>query len=261
MRVGIIYTAFNTEEYIHESLKSLIDARQNKLDGNEFFIVAVSLPFKDFPIERRDNTQEILKYYYNAKLIDELIIEPEFIKETEARTLALKKLIDNNCDISWQIDSDEFYTIEHLSKIIKFVEFNKLCTWFKISYQNFVFDTNIYLVEPFTPARIHRLKILDRDINVTANSFYEDNNILYKDNDDNILYWDAVMPSMIIPKNYVWIPHFAWLDNERSKKKIFYQNKRWGRSSYSWENDHLVFNKEYFKLLNQPLPEIATLKN
>ena len=260
MKIGVIFTAFNTEEYIAESLKGLIDARQNKLDGHEFFMVAVSLPFKDFPIENRDNTQEILKNYYNAKLIDELIIEPEFIKETEARTLALKKLIDNNCTFSWQIDSDEFYSIDHISKIIKFLEFNKLCAWFKVSYKNFVFDTNTYLIEPFIPARIHRLKFHDANIKIIADSFYDDNNILYKENDGNVLFWDSGMPNMTIPKNYVWIPHYCWLSNERSKKKIDYQMKRWGRCSYKWENG-LIFNREYYKSINQPLPETATLKN
>ena len=40
-------------------------------------------------------------------------------KETEARSLALDYLIKNNVDIVWQVDSDEFYTLEEIEAAFK----------------------------------------------------------------------------------------------------------------------------------------------
>ena len=257
-KFGIIFTCYNMQEFVDQSLSDLIKARQSKLDNNEFYIVAVSLPFKDFPITNCDNTIQILQTLKNNNLIDELITEPKFIKETEARTLALQKIINNGCEYSMMIDCDEFINLNQISNILKFIQFNNLITWFKLSYRNFVFDTNTYLVEPFTPPRIHKLKF----DNYIADSFYEDNNIIYRDlSDDKVVYIDKCFSNMLIPSNIALISHLAWLNNSRSKSKVAYQEKRWGTSSYKWDekNNKLIFNNQYFEKLGKPLPQTAQL--
>ena len=43
MRIGCVYTSFHCKDYIKDSLNSWIKARNEKLDGNEFLISAVSV--------------------------------------------------------------------------------------------------------------------------------------------------------------------------------------------------------------------------
>ena len=244
-------------EYIESSLHDLIKARQSKLDNNEFYIVAVSLPFKNFPITNCDNTIQILQTLKNNNLIDELITEPKFIKETEARTLALNKIIENNCEIVWQYDPDEELKIEQISKIIKFVNLNPFVACFKLSYRNFVFDNNTYLVEPFCPMRIHRVNYS----NYRVNYFWDDNNIMYGGKITRDLIRDIDFTMLTIPKSYVWISHMTWISNSRSEAKILYQKSRSWTCSYDWDyiNNKLIFNKDYFEKFGLPLPQIAQL--
>ena len=56
----------------------------------------------------------------------------------------------------------------------------------------------------------------------------------------------------------VWVPHYAWLNDERSKSKVEYQEKHFGHCSYKWGPNGLEFNEEYFKKVDKEKPCIIS---
>lgn len=257
MKIGIIFTAFNVEQYVDNSLDPWLSARNGTLDGHEFLIAAISVPFKGFNVKELDNTQIILKEYYNHQDIDYLHSEYDLTRtfsETDARGLALKWLMEKKVDILIQWDGDEIASLENISKIVKCVEDNPYITMFRLSYKNLVFTENQYLEEPFTPARIHRTCVGG----FVASGFWDDNNVFYTYGDRHMR--DSDMASKIIPRSIAWPRHYTWLNDFRSKQKIQYQMSRgWPSCSFRWdEKEGLKFNEEHFRRLGQPLPKVIS---
>lgn len=268
MKIGVIYCGYGTNEYIKDSLGPWINARATKLGGHEYMICAVSLCFKGFD-GADDGTQSMLRSYLGDGSIDWLITGPNGQPETAARGEALRWLVDNGADVIWQADSDEFYELDQIDRIARFVEANPWVVWFRLSLRNTVFTKDQYLVEPFTPPRIHQVK----HGYLVSESFWDDNNVLYRGwprrswpdwNEiielDKYPSKDTSFASMTVPQSVAWIRHETWLSNERSKSKLSYQRARGWTCSFTWDdtNNRLIFNEAYYKARGEPLPEVAT---
>lgn len=230
MKFGILLTAYACEDTLRRCLEPWI-----KL---QFPISAVSVPFEEYKDVEQNNeaTTEIL--------IEEGlgIFEPKFIKEHEARNLALSKLLESNVDYIWLLDGDEIYTEEQIKRIIEFVEAHEDICWFSIPFKNFVFDENQY-VEGFCPPRIFHTNYQ----NCKLLKAYWDNDFLYSYKDSEISY--KQLSTLSIPKKISNIKHLTWLNNERSKKKVEYQMKHFkGVCSYAWNKaeNKLEFNQDYY---------------
>lgn len=232
MKIGIIYTAFNTEEYVDESLAPWVDAREAKLGGHEFVICAVSLPFAGFDTGPRDQTQYILRDCLDTQSIDHLITEPENIPETTARGMALQWLRGQGCDVSWMVDSDEFYDLGQIERILSFVETRPDVAWFRLCLKNYVFDNQTYLTEPFTPPRVHRLDLGG----YAAHSFSQDNDVVYGGRITRDLKPQEAFASVTVPKGVAWMRHLSWMNDDRARRKQAYQVTRWGRSDFAWDD-------------------------
>ena len=246
------------------SLTPWIEARREHLGGHEFKICAVSVPFEGFDHgnEPEDSTRAILRVAVQYNEIDHAIVRDKPMRETEARTLALQWLMRNDVDIVWQVDSDEEYTNTAIFSLASYVETTGYYAWYRINFLNLVFTEKLALKDRFTPPRIHRTAWVD----LRAGWFYEDNNIDYKTMDPGRLIKDVQLASVTIPEPYGLIAHHTWLNNERSRKKVQYQQLRWGPPngagcSFAWNEARggLTWNEEYFKLTGQPLPEIISL--
>ena len=120
MKIGCLYTAFNCKDCIKDSLLPWIEAKKVKLNGNEFLISAVSVPFEEYKdiTSEDDGTVDILDEYLKRSEIDNLIKEPKFIKEHIARDNALQYLLKQNIDSFIIIDGDEFYSLDQISSIL-----------------------------------------------------------------------------------------------------------------------------------------------
>lgn len=240
-KIGIIYCAYNTREYVCPSLWPWVNI-QYKEGTPEIVICAVNVRFARFNADVEDGTREMLRGYLERGEIDYLIDGPDNIPETTARGMALHWLKDQGCDATWMVDSDEFYTIPEIGRILTFVSNNPWSTWFRLSLKNYVFDDRTYLADPFTPPRIHRIRLRGYE----AHSFSADNDIQY----GGIITRDIIpqdqFPSMIVPKEVAWVKHLTWQNNLRSKKKIEYQLKGrgWPQCSFSWDDSKggLIFN-------------------
>jgi hypothetical protein len=251
-KITVIFCAYNCEEYLSKSLSPWLQAKRQRLGGHDWSIVAVSVPFEGFNQPRSDDTLGVLQHAYSAKEIDELILSETPLKETEARGRALNWAIFNESDLSWQADGDELITTEQIKRIAKFVEDRPLISSFRLSLKNYVFDDKTYLVEPFTPMRIHRLSTYGGGYR--AAGFYDDNNVWYSGVIARDVKKDVSLSESLVPKTVAFIPHYTWMNDYRSKAKIEYQTK--GRSwncSYLWdeENGGLKFNPAF------PTPETA----
>jgi glycosyltransferase involved in cell wall biosynthesis len=256
-KIGVLLCAYNMAEYLDKCLSSWIFAKKDGLGGNEFIISAVSASFAEYKDAgiNEDNTKELLLEYYNKHEIDYLSDNLEWVSEKEARNAALKPLLQENCDAVVMVDADEFFSINDIENIFNYVSFEKWISSFAISYKNFVFNENTYLKEPFQPNRIWR-------VNTNGYKLVEcvyDNNMAYS-NGVNLVGEDK-LPHKKIPPHVAWVPHFTWMDNEKSKHKQAYQRKRWGLSGYKWneEKNCLEFDVEYYKKTGQKIPETITL--
>ncbi len=250
MTIGLIYCAWQAADLVPLSLTPWIEAKRARLGGHEFVICAVSVPFESFPqTEQLDDTLHLLRLQHAPREIDHLISGDKPMKETEARGAALRWLISQGCTHSWMVDSDEIYTTDQIAAICGFVTSRPLTPWFRLSLRNAVFNAETYLVEPFTPPRIHKLAM----VNLAAFGFWDDNNVLYRSTGGTLVR-DIELSHLTVPKQCAWIKHLSWLNDARSKAKIDYQlnGRKWPTCSFAWdETKGLVWNEAL------PIPETA----
>lgn len=261
MRVGVIYCAYQAEDYLRMSLDPWVVARQASLAGHTFLIAAVSVPFEGFPQEDyADLTRSMLGDAVHHGRIDHVIVRDRPTKETDARGQALQWLVANHVDTLIQWDSDEVASLEDIQRILAFVEGQPYVPTFRVSYRNLVFTPNQWLAEPFTPMRIHRV---DTPGGYVAAGFWDDNNVYYRrpwEGETGYLVRDADMACITIPTTVAHPAHYTWLNDERSRRKVEYQLSRGWTPSFRWDYtaNRLEWNPEYYARHGLPLPEIVT---
>lgn len=245
MKIGIIFTGFNNFKYCCTSIIPWIIYKQ--LYKQNIFIAAVSVPFKEYEGELKniDQTTEYLKSLANEKYIDICFDSPKFIQENEARNMPLFYLLSKQLDYIMIVDSDEFYSLTDISKIIEYISKNDYDA-FKINFKNYIFDGKTYL-DGFCPFRIFKTNIHNG-----IDYFYWDNDIKYKNGktNNNINYTD-------IPKDIVFIKHMTWL-HENGKQKVAYHMKHFGGCSYKWNENkmELEIDLEYYDRMGYKRPKI-----
>lgn len=237
MRIGVIFTAWQTEDMVNESLRPWIQARHDRLGDNDYLICAVSVPFEGFSQdEKLDDTVVNLRVYSKDHVIHHHIWQETPMKETEARGQALRWLLDRGCDITIMVDSDEFYQLAEIERIFSFVASRPSIAAFRGSLKNYVGipDDKTYLVQPFTPMRIHRVQ----HGSYQANSFWDDNNVLYRGTITRDFKRDIDLPVGQIPKVVAWTKHLSWPNSIRSQRKIDYQlnGRKWPTCSFGWDD-------------------------
>jgi len=255
MKIGIIFTGYNMADMLDESLRPWIEAKISKLEGNEYLICGLSIPFEKFNDPISDNTQDIFYNYFKSGNVDNLIIDTQPKKETEARTLALQWLVSKKIDLLIQVDADEFYTLEEIKNILSFLKKNPFIVAFKGSLKNYVFDQKTFMIKPFNPMRIHRVAT---HTGIAAYEFWDDNNVAYKFF-ENQRVLDIELPTTIIPKSIAWTKHFSWLSNERSRKKVEYQTARGWKCSFKWNYNlnKLEWNLDNLRQSGEQIPELS----
>lgn len=240
-KIGVIFSAYQTKEYVKASLNGWIGLR-NLMGKENVLVCAVSVRFAGFEGED-DGTREVLREALSLGLIDHLIEDPQNIPETTARGMGLTWLKAQGADIIIQWDADEVATPEELAFITFYVNDNPWADWYRISYRNLVFTTNQWLADPFTPPRIHRV----RTKGLEAHSFSGDNDIQYVNLATGAFVSQETLPSQIVYESVAFPRHYTWLNDERSRQKVAYQQRRWGHCSFSWDDAQggLIFNPAF----------------
>lgn len=261
MKIGIIAQGRNCANVLIDVLTPWLEAMKK----HDIHICLTTATFKEMKVlgaypYNSDGTLRMFEEYKSLYPKNISIVKfDDYVTEAHSRGQAAKVLLNMGVDLIWMLDlSDEYYTVEQIDNIIKFVKGEPFCTWFRLSFKNYVFDENTYLIQPFTPPRIWRTNI----------GGYKLHDCVY-DNDFSYLnaigaqISDKSLSNYIIPKSVAWIKHYSWLSDARGKQKCAYQNLHFGHSagcSYRWndEKNRLEFNEEYFKKQGLMKPEIQT---
>lgn len=252
MKIGVIFCAYNCEEYVMDSIKPF-------LDDDRFIVSAVSVPFLEYRDidDMKDGTTDLLKSLHLDGKIKYLTDSPEFIREHEARNLALEHLKKDKVGWIMIVDGDELMTKSDLDNIIEFIS-NDDSLWYRIALKNFVFDKEHYLEEPFCPPRIFRMDSKDYE----GVSFYGDNDFNFQHKIFRARKNYDQFPCKQIPQELVWVTHYSWLNDKIGKRKVEYQKSRWGENgcSFSWdEKEGLIFNKSHYNKTGQEMPKILKI--
>lgn len=262
MKIGLLLAVYKDSEYIQECLAPWIKLKK---DYDIEISVCHGL-FKEYHENGVvDDDKETLNILYSLKIdnkIDYLYVQnnygldftydvKKYENEAQIRNNGLKYLLSKNIDYLWTIGADEIYKEHEIINILNFIKSNKLYSYFKINYKNFVFDKNQY-IDNFCPPRIWNNKINDK-----IKEFYWDDDIVY----NNLVDYKQTS-FKIIPKNVAFPDHFTWLSDDRSKNKVKYQESHFKNGygcSFRWDNDKLEWNEDFFIKTNQKIPEIKTI--
>lgn len=245
MKIGVVFSAFNSEKYIDDCLSSWIKLR-NKFD---ITISCTSNMYKDYlnyniHPDNFGTIRKLINYDLDFLMTSNRNI---YFDENESKNTSLK-LLKDTCDIIWILDADEIYSEDEIINIINFVNEHPAPDWFSINFKNYTLTDKLWL-NGFNPPRIFRNGRYGG-----IDSFYFDNHIKYVNGDK---FEDKSF--MSIPRDVAWVKHYSWLgDDSRSEYKIKYQNVRFGgnpgpRCAFIWDGS-LKINEEYYKFRNLPVP-------
>lgn len=247
--IGLILASYNDIKYLPSCLENWIKYRET----NPLLICCLDVCFAENGSgNSTDGSIELLTKYKEENKIDFFQILPPGLKEHEARNVGLKFLLEQNCEAIVSIGTDEKFLLKEICQIFNYVKKEEFIAIFKIHYKNYVGDEKHY-VNGFTPSRIWRVNYQDKKI---KECFWDDD--LKYINKEGVEIIDKNLPSKIIPN--IQIKHLTWLNDERSKRKIAYQNlhfKPYG-CGYKWneKTQSVELNIEHYKNTGQTPPEI-----
>ena len=244
MKIGILLSAYNSEDYIDECLKPWFNLK------SEFDITigcnsGMYKEYIDFGFEPKNKPtlQKLCNYD-----LDFLITtgQKSLLGENDSKNSVLH-VLKNSCDLVWILDSDEFYTESEIRNILNYINQTPQYDWYSVNFKNYTF-TNKLFIDGFHPPRIFRT-----DRNEGINEFYFDNHIKYNDGEN----FDT-KPNSVIPREVAWVKHLTWLNNDtRSIEKIPYQNNRFVNGcSFQWDEckKSLRFSEEFYDKVGIEMP-------
>lgn len=252
MKIGLLLANYNCFEYLEECLAPWIEYRKNY----DVKIAIVDGRFKEFGGETQnsnDGSVELLEKYLSEGKIDFFEKLNEDKTEHGARNVGLNYLLNEGADVIISIGSDEKFTVEQIKRIFEYVKKEEFISVFRISYKNLTFSEKTYTLG-FCPKRVFKTETNGYRLR----AFRYDDDVEYSGKITRDIIKDDQLPQKTIPG--ISVLHETWLSNNRSKFKVEYQKKRWGENScsFSWdyENNKLIWNKEFYKMMGQPIPEI-----
>jgi hypothetical protein len=244
MKIGILLSAYNSEEYIDECLTPWFNLKEQY----NITICCNRGMFKDYAdygytSKNKTTLQKLVNFD-----IDFLISTgPKSRLDEITSKNTLLRILKNSCDIVWILDSDEFYTEKEIINIIDYLNCTPEYDWYSVNFRNYTFTKNLFL-DGFSPPRIFRT-----DRNEGINEFYFDNHINYNDGEDF-----ENKNNNTIPRDIAWIKHYTWLNEDsRSKEKIRYHIERFiGGCSFEWDEnlDSLKFSESFYNSRNLEIP-------
>jgi hypothetical protein len=260
MKIGLLYTCYNCENYIDSSLTPWLKLRE------EFNIViaANSGMFKEYAqLGIPEKNEGTLKKLLEKKL-DFLVTTTgkNLLDEDYSRDICLEYLNggrwkrNDSCDLLIVVDGDEIYTEDNIRNIIKFVQENPDHDGYRVNMKNHTLQKDLFTF--YNHDRIFWMKK-----NGGISRFFFDNQFEYVDHANGtttVKYSD----SFNIPPSAALINHYSWLpEDSRTKDKIKYQNLRYhginndvpenARCSFKW-SDKLEYNEDFFRFRSCDIP-------
>lgn len=259
--LGCHFSAYESADYLDQFLSPWLEYKQ------KYGLLKISAGhacFKEFqemgcPIESLDGTHKLLDERYKRGDIDYYKFINEPLTEAETRTEILKPLLKQNIDILWITAPDEIITLEQIEVALEYVKKDPFLIWYRLEMKNLTFSNNTY-IRGFSPPRIF---LNNRGYKILK--FRADDEILYGKESQIIDYLQ--LPNKQIPFNICSPLHYSWLDDERSRGKVKYQESHFNLGkkevacSFRWDEkeNKLEWNKNYFAYHNQTIPELLSL--
>lgn len=254
--ISLHFSAYQAAEYLDKFLEPWL---QYKEKHGDLKISVGHVCFKEFqemgfPVESPDGTHYLLEEKHKKGEIDYYSFIDKPLTEAEARTEILKPLLTDNVEMVWISAPDEIISLSEIEKAIEYTKRDKFIQWFRLEYKN-LFQTNNQYIRGFNPPRIF---FNDRGYKISH--FRCDDEIIYLKNGIPVDYLQ--LPNKQIPFSICSPLHYTWLNDQRSKDKINYQNRHFGSCSYAWDsvNDKVIFNLEHYKKTGATPPEIHTFE-
>lgn len=244
MKIGLIYSVYDSEKYLRESLQSWLNLKKN---SNHEIIIAASdgiwEKYQEIGLDEiYDNSLGILleskvDFFYKNH-------SPYVISEEESRTTLLRFLNYQKCDLIWMVDGDEVFSENDILNIINYIEQNPSVECFRVNYKNFTIRKPLFLND-FVKATIYR-----GNIRGGMTKFIFDNDAVYADGSvPDTLNTHLIPRSVAFPKHYTWLE-----DDDRIPKKIQHQEHKYiwsgqkgSRCQYRMDGDKLRFNENFWK--------------
>lgn len=252
IKIGVLCVGYECDQYIDRVLAPWVEVKKD--EKYQFIFSCVYGQFKEwaelfgakesaFP-QWKEKYQNLFDYF--------MLSDPK--EEKDLRDIALKPLLAEECDYILMLDlSDEFYKKEQILASIEFMERYSKIYFFDVAFRNFIFDEKHHLDATYFK-RFFRNSKADPIIGMRFDCDY-----IYKSGIDDS------KPKMRIPPNIIYVDHYSWFSDERGKRKVKYQQLRWGETlcSYKWneEKNRLELNEKYYEYVGKPMPRIYELKN
>jgi hypothetical protein len=246
MRIGLVVSAYDCEKYIEAALQPWLELRA---DSEHEFVIAASngqwLKFVEAGVEPTlDRTGQILldsdlDFMYKTS-------GKRAVSEEESRTILLRYLQYNDCDLIWTLDGDEVYKKDEILRTIDYVQSHPEVDCFRINFKNFTLRLPLFS-DDFVRATIYRSKIRGG-----ISKFYFDTDAVYEDGGV-----PDTITSGVIPRHIAFPDHFTWLkENKRSFEKIVHQRYKYGENqcAFKIEGDTLKFDDNFWSSRGIQLP-------
>ena len=257
MKIGLIFTAYNCDEYIERVLSPWLELREEL----NLVLTANSGMFSDYvKLGFKEKNEFTLQQLINSKL-DFLVTtsRKHLLDEDSSRSLCLDYLKKQKCDLVWAVDGDEIYTKEDIRNVINYITSNPEHDAYAIQFKNYT------LKYPLYTKGFYRQTIYWSDRQEGLSHFHFDVFMTF----NNGKRLEDLNNFTFIPKEVAYIDHYSWLSNDtRSAEKVLYQNQRYTwtgpegkRCSFSVENGDLVFNKLFWEYRNVEIPILHEKNN
>lgn len=250
MKIGVIFTAYNCENYLQDCLNPWLELREELgliLTANS----GMFKPYKDFGFEEKN--EKTLEILVKSKL-DFLVTTSgnNLLDEDSSRNFCLDYLKKHKVDIVWVVDADEIYEQRDIKSIIEFIKQNQDTDAYKVQFRNYTFEY------PYFTKGFSRETIYWTDRKGGVSHFHFDVFMEYNDG-ETINDTKNFIP---IPKHWAYIEHYSWLNSDsRSHEKIVYQNQRFygnegERCAFISDGKRMKFNDKFWIAREIELPNL-----
>lgn len=244
MKIGVLGCFYGMADLLHDTVTPWLEV---KSEGYDIVLAAACVQFKEYAElgypDDDQATREALRA--NSHHFEALFLNEPPMYEKDVRTLVLYALLAKGVDVVWLLDGDEHYTSKQIKDIIAFVEKTPQFDYYHIHFDNRVFGIA-------TPGAFFPPRIIRTNRSGGISKFRFDNELVF--NDGSALY--TRIPG-IVPRSVAQVTHHTWR-REDAERKIAYQKKHFGYSSYALDSSgNLVFDDEFYTRYEMPVPQAS----
>lgn len=249
--IGVTCIGYDSKELLTKALLPWIELKRYLPDNIEKLLISVSHGcFEEtyklgYPLLSKDGTHNYINSLKNDNLIDNAIIYNTPQKEYTMWTNNYLWMKDK-IDLLIMLNADEIWEPKEIENMLKFIEFNYLCNYFKINFKNFCINERTW-VNDFIVPRVWFTRVLGG-----LKGFYQDDLVEYENG-----IKDIQTNHLVIPTNLVFPKHYSWIGSkEYLQRKLNFQKLRYHTCSYTWDNekDELCLNEDFYKQSGKTKP-------